>query len=522
MATKLETGYEKIKAQVQSIVDTHGYANESAAFGHFIVKNLFNIDDQLAIEAITDGGGDNGIDALYIDRTEEPVVLHFLQFKFPNSIDTIDKGYEDKEISLLTTGTLEFLKEQKLNENNWNKELIDKSLEVRELEGYTIKLWNIRYTSVNSSRIKEKLQVFSQKIEYAVLNECTSEVWGAREIMELYAEKVERKFPDLQIEATPSAQIGRFQHENYITYNAVTSVKELYCAVKDYRERLFESNVRYYNSRTEVTKGIRRTLTTEPENFFLLNNGITIVAKKVNINLTRLNLKSSSIINGAQTVGSILEVLDNATSIDEFSESYILLRIIEIAKDEQGLLNKTVGTLNTQTKMFNAFSISNDDRLKKLQEEVEKNTLIPYFLELKYNEFDTLKQQGHIDKYKKNLVDAEKLIQIYTAYNYAPSKAYLAKLRVSELFEDDKHINSVLNKLTIVRFKEIVDIYWEIKEVIKKFRQYRNGTNDEILNYLGIEESAIDEYQFLTTSDILILFTMGTLVKKTNRKATMT
>lgn len=191
MPTKLETIYKKIKAEVNEIKKEYSYSNDSASFGHFFIKYLFNIDDQTASESLTDGGGDNGIDAIYISEDQTPI-LNFFQFKFPNSESNLNSGFTNAEIVKLGNGVQLFLESKDLNKSSWNEYLIEKHNVIRELESYKIKLWLVRYTNANITDQEEQLKNISDRIHKATLNECSYIINGAQHISQLYESKFEK------------------------------------------------------------------------------------------------------------------------------------------------------------------------------------------------------------------------------------------------------------------------------------------------------------------------------------------
>ncbi|MBW3090060.1 AIPR family protein [Bifidobacterium miconisargentati] len=75
--------------------------------------------------------------------------------------------------------------------------------------------------------------------------------------------------------------------------------------------RLLEQNVRVFlQARSNVNKGIKRTLESEPELFFSFNNGITATAEHIETKMTGdglniLSLDNLQIVNGGQTTASI-------------------------------------------------------------------------------------------------------------------------------------------------------------------------------------------------------------------------
>ena len=354
-------------------------------------------------------------------------------------------------------------------------------------------------------------------IKKSTLNECTYSFYAAEEISKLYEARYEKKYPNITISSYTN-QIQMFDGDIFKSINIVCSIEELYNSIKDKRNQMFDGNVRYYDSTTEVTKGIKRTLLESPEKFIVLNNGITILTEKVeyNMNGSKFFLTSASIINGAQTVGTILDVFDdlikNGNDLDKYKNSTILIRILEV-KDKENLINEIVNSLNTQTRMFSAYNISNDSRLKEIQQKLNKNDKEPYFLEIKYNEYNTQKYLEKTKKYKKNVITSEKLIQIYVGYYNKNDKASIAKSQSSELLSDSKLINTVLDNMDYKETINIIKLYYRIQKVITMFRGYRNYKKTEIIEYLEIEDSEIDDYQFLTTGDILILYAVGLITE---------
>lgn len=516
MPTKIEIIYDKIKREIEEIKENHNYNNLSNAFGHFFIKNLFNIDDQQASETLTDGGNDNGIDAIYISNDDEKVI-NFFQFKFPRDLNTINKGFTEEEITKLESGVREFLSNDKLEKKRWNNDIIDKHREVRELSSYDIKLLLVRFTTSEFEHLENKLKHICTSIKKSTLNECTYSFYAAEEISKLYEARYEKKYPNITISSYTN-QIQMFDGDIFKSINIVCSIEELYNSIKDKRNQMFDGNVRYYDSTTEVTKGIKRTLLESPEKFIVLNNGITILTEKVeyNMNGSKFFLTSASIINGAQTVGTILDVFDdlikNGNDLDKYKNSTILIRILEV-KDKENLINEIVNSLNTQTRMFSAYNISNDSRLKEIQQKLNKNDKEPYFLEIKYNEYNTQKYLEKTKKYKKNVITSEKLIQIYVGYYNKNDKASIAKSQSSELLSDSKLINTVLDNMDYKETINIIKLYYRIQKVITMFRGYRNYKKTEIIEYLEIEDSEIDDYQFLTTGDILILYVVGLITE---------
>lgn len=95
------------------------------------------------------------------------------------------------------------------------------------------------------------------------------------------------------------------------SYLGVMPASILSAIYDEFGQRLLESNVRtFLDFRSGVNKGIRKSLVTEPENFFAYNNGITVTADdgdivKGNGTYKLISLKNMQIVNGGQTTASI-------------------------------------------------------------------------------------------------------------------------------------------------------------------------------------------------------------------------
>ncbi|MCQ8261227.1 AIPR family protein [Streptococcus suis] len=519
MPTKLETIFNKIENDICEIKEEQDYITESAAFSHYFLRLKFGIDDETAKESLTDGGYDHGIDAIYIENSNINTI-HFFQFKFPKSLNGISSGFTDDEIVKLCKGVEDFLTSTELDDN-WNSYLKDKHRIIRDIEDYKIKLWNVRFSTANIlDYSKSHFDKTIESIKAKTLNDCSYEIVGAKGVCDLYEEKFGNNYPDIDIKTMSSIQTFESDTGVYKSISFVTSIFDLYSSVKSVKNNIFDGNVRFYNNKTSVTESIRKTLVDEPENFILYNNGITIITSKANYLQMKgkYSLKSASIINGAQTVGAILSVLDEYKDDAEnrYSESPILVRIIEIDPNIN-LINNIVYSLNTQTKMFSSYSISNDTRLKEIQEQIDKET--EYFLEIKYNEFAHFKSLGKTSKLKKNKIDTEKLFQYYVGYYNTDGQAYKAKLSKSDLIEDEKLVNNVLDQIDLKKYLEAHETYREVNKVISAFRKHNNttiNTSNEILDILSVNEDGLDEYKFINTADILILFTTH-IVKEKNK-----
>ncbi len=94
---------------------------------------------------------------------------------------------------------------------------------------------------------------------------------------------------------------------------------------------IFESNVRDYQGSVVVNTGIRKTLENrDSENFWYLNNGVTIITPKAVLAGKQLTIEDPQIVNGLQTSH---EIYRHFSQLDDSSgdERAVLVRVICIS-----------------------------------------------------------------------------------------------------------------------------------------------------------------------------------------------
>lgn len=146
-----------------------------------------------------------------------------------------------------------------------------------------------------------------------------------------------------------------------------------------YGNRLLEQNVRtYLQAKTNVNKGILKTISDEPSMFFAYNNGLTATASMVKT-VSRNDgsqaityIKDFQIVNGGQTTASILYARDGLKYdlSDVFAQ--VKLSVVEEEKLEE-IVPKISEYANTQNKVSLADLASNSPvqiRIERLSKEV--------------------------------------------------------------------------------------------------------------------------------------------------------
>lgn len=110
------------------------------------------------------------------------------------------------------------------------------------------------------------------------------------------------------------------------------------------RGNLFDDNVRAFQSYNVVNSQILDTLKSEHRNQFpVLNNGVTIVAKQIRPTGDKLLIEDYQIVNGCQTSSVIFDALD------QLGESTVFVPLKVVATGDDAVLTAIVQATNSQT-----------------------------------------------------------------------------------------------------------------------------------------------------------------------------
>jgi AIPR protein len=133
-------------------------------------------------------------------------------------------------------------------------------------------------------------------------------------------------------------------------------------------QHLFSANYRDFlgvrNSIKNINNGIKTTVQKDPANFWTYNNGITALTRKISKKGGKYCIEGISIINGAQTTGSISEC-----SREEAAKVRVVCRFVQCSDKE--ILHNIIRFNNTQNAFRSADQRSTDSVQKRLAQELK-------------------------------------------------------------------------------------------------------------------------------------------------------
>ena len=138
------------------------------------------------------------------------------------------------------------------------------------------------------------------------------------------------------------------------------------------KSALFALNLRNYIGDNQTNKQIKATALDRPNDFFFFNNGISALASNIErVDDKTVKCNDFSIINGAQTVRSLVKAQAQPGDTTKAKQAMVLIRVTQVSKKrtqaEQGFLDRVTKYNNTQTAIKLADFRSNDSIQRDLR-----------------------------------------------------------------------------------------------------------------------------------------------------------
>ena len=157
------------------------------------------------------------------------------------------------------------------------------------------------------------------------------------------------------------------------------AVAELARLMEAHGDRLLDRNIRRYLGLrgNRVNEAIRKTLEDEAErpNFFFYNNGVTLICERFDFNSLQtenhqVRVEGLQIINGGQTSKTIQATLDASQATlfsGNFENTHVLVRLYQVPKDAGPSVQTITYAINSQNPVDLKDLRSSDPRQKQLE-----------------------------------------------------------------------------------------------------------------------------------------------------------
>lgn len=221
------------------------------------------------------------------------------------------------------------------------------------------------------------------------------------------------------------------------SYSTAIPAQFLYRQYKKHKTKIFSANIRDYlgsrSTNSNINNGIRRTIDDDPSNFWVFNNGLTILVHDFQINANKLKFKGLSIVNGAQTTGAIGSLSKLPNSIAK-----VQARFVATKQNNQDLIHKIIQFNNSQNKVEASDFRSTDKFQKRLKDE---------FLLIPDAEYEGGRRGGSGDAIRRrpNLLPSYTVGQALACFQQDPLVAYNQK---TAIWVDDRLYSKYFNDST--------------------------------------------------------------------------
>ncbi len=369
-----QTSVDTWESALAARTDLQRYGDN--AIGLFALALRFSLEDldSVAAEALTDGADDKKCDLVYVDPDESAAVIAQCYFSKAQRIAAPSGKAADLNTAmawLLQSGM-----------DRLPARLKSPATELRgAIKAGTITDLHIWYVHnvPESANVKNELDTVEANA-HSALKHCfpnssvrvhTLEI-GASKLSEWYADSLSPILVNDSFNLTIPDGFS-VHSEGWEAFVTAVPARFLHRVYKKYKTKLFSANVRDYlgsrKSDQNINHGIKQTAETAPANFWVFNNGVTILVNKFERLYTSkgptIQIEGLSIVNGAQTTGAI-------GSLKKAPDASALVPVRFIKTSDRGVLYDIIRYNNSQNKVTAPDFRSTDRIQKRLKDEMQK------------------------------------------------------------------------------------------------------------------------------------------------------
>lgn len=331
----------------------------------FAVSAVAKVDDEIAALSVVDGSLDDGIDGFYFSKTEH--IAYVVQSKWvKNGSGTIDLGSVLKFIKgvddLLHNDVQLLGPKMRSCASDIDSFLTDSQAALVLIVAYTGKPDMAAEVRQPLDRLLENLNDDQEFVSLQVLRQ--------KELHDIVEQEALGKSINMQI----------MLHE----YGIVSNPYQAYYGQMDavdiaswakYGDQLYHKNIRSFKGSTDVNDAIAKTLQERPENFLYFNNGITLLCSElkkqplggVSRSSGVFDCKGVSVVNGAQTVGSVIQAGD---SLKNKQQLRVMVRLISLEGCPPDFGHEVTRATNTQNRIEKRDFAALDKEQSRLKSEL--------------------------------------------------------------------------------------------------------------------------------------------------------
>jgi hypothetical protein len=469
---------KKLEQEFCSHIDMRDYVGKSQAeieaaclsraLAAFAVAEHAQVSPAEAAADVVDGFGDNGIDAIGVDRQNGVVVV--VQSKWDQSgkgsptlgdVEKFLRGFNDLLVPRF---------------DRFNEKIKAKSAAITAALDNTA----VRFELVLVHSGQQPLSSNAQSVIDDLLREINdvSEIvafhyLGQAQIHAIVRQGVAGASPDL---AVTLHDWGSTEDPYRAFYGQVDAadVAEWWA---DHRATLFDRNLRKFIHDSSVNAAITSTLINEPAKFWYFNNGITVLCNRVqkapaggsSRRSGKFVFEGATVVNGAQTVGSI----GRAAELDpsKASDARVHIRFISLEHCPPDFATEVTRATNTQNRVERRDFVAIDPEQERLRTDLLLEQGKTYAI--KTGEPDPARSQGC------TVVEAT----VALACAHSSDLAVQAKREIGRLWEDvSKPPYKLLfnGNVTATRLWRAVEVLRAVDDTLRTEQDHLEGRDRSV------------------------------------------
>ncbi|MCX7918137.1 MAG: AIPR family protein [bacterium] len=426
-------------------------------FGLVYLEHEFDLKREEAINQIAFGGNDYGIDGFHFDKNKRN--LYLFQFKYSNSYHLfkdslqrlIDKGME----RIFSSPNVDVEKNQIILQ--LRSCMVDNRAIIEQV------CFRFVFTGdpqeAKLSEVLDKLREDLENKKYLIdqffsgrqvnmvveFRSVTGKVGTVKDITRTYTYKTPLK--DIL------SRVGPKDEKMYFSFVRLVDLLDMY---REMGQRFFERNIRYgLGSSKAVNRAISKALKhivldniERPEVFTFNHNGITLYAEKVEYKDEHCHITAPRLLNGAQTITTFREFIDNNKDNKRLEENreilnklFVPCKIITQA-DQEFVTSVTIN--NNRQNPIEPWNLHANDLIQLELQDRFRDELGIYY-ERQEAAFQNLSPEEMEEEGITEEVRAIQLVKL--AQTFLVSDGNIAALsNMRRIFEDDRAYNQVFNQ----------------------------------------------------------------------------
>jgi AIPR protein len=422
------------------------YSLTDDAIGVFAINLRFNLDDIQTIvsEAITGGGDDKKCDVLYVDKEREIAVI--AQCYIAQNCRGAAPANKASDLNAALTWLLSTALDNLPDVLKGRADELRSAINTGEIKQFYI--WYVHNLPC-SKNVQDELRAVEDTARAALTR------YPSGQDINIFAEEIcETQFDRLYMQAERTVIVTdeittmvpdaiEIKEQDWTSVVTTVGGSWLHDLYHRYKTDLFSANLRGYlgsrESDSNINNGIKTTAHEQPGNFYVYNNGITALVLDYELGRRlkggrKLKINGISIVNGAQTTGSLASLAEAPSS-----DLQVAIRFVKAKKD--AIVANVVRFNNSQNKIQAADFRSTDAIQERLRTEFDA---IPDA------EYEGGRRGGASDAIKRTkfTLPSYTVGQSLAAFHGDPVTAYDKK---SELWTNERNYRQIFTDRTTAR-----------------------------------------------------------------------